>query len=98
MPTYEYLCTACGHRFEELQPINDPPLRTCPRCGEAVERLMGAGAGFIFRGAGFYATDYRSKEYAQKASSESAPAKPAAPAATEKAAAPTTPQPAGEKK
>jgi putative FmdB family regulatory protein len=96
MPTYEYQCTSCGHGFEELQSMNDLPLKTCPRCGGPLERLMGAGAGFIFKGAGFYATDHRSKEYTQKATSESGPAAPTAAAST--TAAPAAPKPAGEKK
>jgi putative FmdB family regulatory protein len=96
MPTYEYKCTICGHRFEELQSMNDRPLTTCPQCGGAIERLMGAGAGFIFKGAGFYATDYRSKEYTKQASSESGPA--VAAAADSTTAAPAAPKPAGEKK
>jgi putative FmdB family regulatory protein len=94
MPTYEYRCTACGREFEELQAINDPPLEKCPQCGQAVERLLSAGAGFIFKGAGFYATDHRSKEYTKQASSESAPASPAAPVTS---GAPSKPQPSGGK-
>jgi putative FmdB family regulatory protein len=95
MPTYEYQCTSCGHAFEELQSINDPPLTTCPRCGKPLERLMGAGAGFIFKGSGFYATDNRSKEYTKQATLESGPAAPAA--AESNTAAPAAPKPAGEK-
>ena len=96
MPTYEYQCASCGHAFEELQSINDPPLKTCPCCGKPLERLMGAGAGFIFKGAGFYATDNRSKEYTKQASLESGPAAPVAAEST--TAAPAAPKPAGEKK
>jgi putative FmdB family regulatory protein len=96
MPTYEYHCASCGHRFEELQSINDRPLTACPRCGATIERLIGAGAGFIFKGAGFYATDHRSKEYTKQASSESGPAAPTT--AESKTAAPAAPKPAGEKK
>jgi len=60
MPTYEYRCGACGHPFEVFQKISEPPIRTCPRCGEdAVERLISAGGGLVFKGSGFYATDYR---------------------------------------
>ena len=58
MPTYEYRCKK-GHTFERLQKITDPPLRRCPQCGVGVERLIGAGAGLIFKGSGFYITDYK---------------------------------------
>ncbi len=60
MPTYEYRCRACGHDFERFQKISDDPVRTCPDCGEdEAERLISAGGGLVFRGSGFYATDYR---------------------------------------
>ena len=62
MPTYDYECDACRHRFEELQSINAKALRRCPKCGKnRLRRLIGGGAGLIFKGSGFYATDYRSK-------------------------------------
>lgn len=61
MPTYEYECTHCGHSFEVFQNITDKPLETCPKCQKKVRRLIGSGAGIIFKGAGFYATDYRKK-------------------------------------
>ncbi len=79
MPTYDYRCTVCGHRFELVQKMSEPPRRRCPRCGRKVERLIGAGAGLLFKGSGFYITDYRSKEYHEKAKAESASGtKPAA--------------------
>jgi putative FmdB family regulatory protein len=59
MPTYEYECTHCKYRFEEFQSINDEPLRRCPRCGKSVRRLFGGGMGIIFKGSGFYTTDYK---------------------------------------
>jgi len=59
MPTYDYRCKACGHTFDEFQSITDKPLKKCPACGGAVERLLGTGSGIIFKGSGFYATDYR---------------------------------------
>lgn len=60
MPTYEYLCKACGHRFDRFQKISDSPVRTCPSCGKRrVERLISSGGGLVFKGSGFYATDYR---------------------------------------
>jgi putative FmdB family regulatory protein len=75
MPTYEYKCKHCGHRFEELQSITADSLRICPECGNnGLERLIGAGAGVIFKGQGFYTTDYRgssSKPTSEKASSDS---------------------------
>lgn len=71
MPTYEYKCDACGHQFEELQSIKAKALRKCPACGKPnLVRLIGAGAGIIFKGSGFYQTDYRSESYS-KASKES---------------------------
>ncbi|RKX30616.1 MAG: zinc ribbon domain-containing protein [Verrucomicrobia bacterium] len=72
MPTYEYECQRCGYVFELFQNMSDPPRKRCPRCGGKVERRLGTGAGVIFRGSGFYATDYRSSEYrkAQRAESE----------------------------
>lgn len=60
MPTYDYACTACGHRFEQFHGMTAAPLRTCPACGaDRLERLIGAGAGVIFKGSGFYQTDYK---------------------------------------
>ena len=64
MPTYDYECQACGHRFEKFQSMTAKVLRKCPECGErSLERLIGPGAGFLFRGTGFYITDYRSQSY-----------------------------------
>jgi putative FmdB family regulatory protein len=71
MPTYEYKCDKCGHLFEQLQSITAKPLRKCPKCKKsALKRLIGTGAGLIFKGSGFYATDYRSESYKQGAKSE----------------------------
>jgi putative FmdB family regulatory protein len=58
MPTYEYRCPACGTDFEKFQKMSDPPLADCPACGAAAERRMSAGAGLVFKGSGFYITDY----------------------------------------
>lgn len=71
MPTYEYVCQACGHAFEEFQSITAKPIRKCPACGkQKVKRLIGTGAGVIFKGSGFYETDYRSDSYKKAAKAE----------------------------
>ena len=95
MPTYEYLCSKCGHQFEKYQSMSEKPLTVCAKelCGQKkwgkgkVKKLIGAGAGLIFKGSGFYITDYRSEKYkaaakkesggseAKSSSSESKPAK-----------------------
>jgi putative FmdB family regulatory protein len=67
MPTYEYECTYCGHSFEVFQKITDPPLNKCPKCNKKIRRLIGSGSGIIFKGAGFYATDYRKNSKHDKA-------------------------------
>jgi putative FmdB family regulatory protein len=59
MPTYDYDCTECGHAFEEFQSITAAPLETCPQCGGKVQRRINGGAGLIFKGSGFYLTDYK---------------------------------------
>ena len=60
MPTYEYQCRECGHSFDEYQPITADPLVVCPNCGKhALKRVMGTGGGLIFKGSGFYQTDYK---------------------------------------
>jgi putative FmdB family regulatory protein len=86
MPTYEYKCDACGHPFEKFQSITAPAIRKCPKCGKnKVRRLISAGAGLIFKGSGFYITDYRDSGYSDKAkadteskAAESRESKPAA--------------------
>ncbi len=71
MPTYDYQCQACEHAFEEYQSIKARPLRKCPSCGERkLVRLIGTGGGVIFKGSGFYQTDYRSAEYKKSAEAE----------------------------
>lgn len=71
MPTYEYKCNACEHRFELFQSMKDSPKRKCPECGKnALERLIGTGAAVIFKGSGFYQTDYRSESYKKAAEAE----------------------------
>ena len=59
MPTYEYECRKCGHRFERFQPITAAPVKTCPKCRGRVARVLSGGAGIIFKGSGFYQTDYK---------------------------------------
>lgn len=71
MPTYEYECKKCGHRFEAFQSMTAEPLSTCPECSGPVKRLIGAGAGLLFKGSGFYLTDYRSESYKKAARKES---------------------------
>ena len=64
MPTYDYECQACKHTFEQFQSITARPIRKCPKCGKLkVKRLLGTGAGVIFKGSGFYSTDYRGDSY-----------------------------------
>ncbi len=71
MPTYEYLCDSCRHGFERFQPITAKPVRVCPECGRSkVRRIISGGAGLIFKGSGFYITDYRSKGYQEAAKKE----------------------------
>jgi putative FmdB family regulatory protein len=79
MPTYEYHCDACEHNFDEFQSINDKPLTKCPECGKKkLRRVFGAGAAILFKGSGFYQTDYRSESYKSAARAEQESAKPAA--------------------
>ncbi len=75
MPTYDYECQIeeCGHTFEAFQSISARPLRKCPECGGKVKRLIGAGAGLIFKGSGFYITDYRSKSYSDDKTADTKP-------------------------
>ena len=76
MPTYDYLCEKCGHEFEKFQSITAGASRKCPKCGKmSLRRLIGAGAGIIFKGSGFYETDYRSSDYKEAAKNEKNAAK-----------------------
>ena len=59
MPTYDYECRSCKHTFEVFQSIKDGPIKKCPKCGKSVRRLFGGGMGIIFKGSGFYTTDYK---------------------------------------
>ena len=71
MPTYEYRCTECRHEFEKFQRMSDEPVSECPNCGSRSERRLSGGAGLLFKGSGFYITDYRSDSYKKAAKSES---------------------------
>ncbi|QDT95779.1 FmdB family zinc ribbon protein [Gimesia aquarii] len=72
MPTYDYECSQCEHKWEEFQSITAKPLRKCPACGKLrAKRVIGAGAGIIFKGSGFYQTDYRSSSYKKAAEADS---------------------------
>ena len=77
MPTYEYACGACEHRFEKFQSMLDKPIKKCPECGKSkARRMISGGAGVLFKGSGFYQTDYRSKGY-QEAAKKDVPKKEA---------------------
>ena len=99
MPTYEYVCGKCGHAFDFVQSMSSTPLRTCPKdvCPKkkwgkgVVKKQMGAGAGLIFKGSGFYITDYRSESYKDAAKKDIAPSAPATPAASTGSTAAATP-------
>ncbi len=101
MPTYEYACEKCGHEFESAQSMSAPPLLTCPKelCAQKkwgrgkVKKLIGAGAGLIFKGSGFYITDYRSEGYKKSAKTDATPAKTAG---TDAKPAPTPAKPAAK--
>lgn len=82
MPTYDYVCDGCGHEFELFHSIKDEPKKQCPECGKKLRRLIGPGAAIVFKGSGFYTTDYRSESYKKDAAAD----KPAAAASGEKAA------------
>jgi putative FmdB family regulatory protein len=84
MPTYEYRCDACGHGFELFQSMSEAPKRKCPACSaRRLQRVIGAGAGIIFKGSGFYQTDYRSDSYKKAAEAETKAAEPKADAKKE---------------
>jgi len=84
MPTYQYRCTKCNHEFEEFQSISAEPLDKCPECGGKPERLISGGAGLLFKGSGFYITDYRSDGYKKAAEAESKPSSVSKPAESKK--------------
>jgi putative FmdB family regulatory protein len=100
MPTYEYECPKCGHAFELFQSMRDEPLKKCPACRKTgVKRLVGGGAGLIFKGSGFYITDYKNKPAggAGKTETKSADAKPAKSAESPSTPAKSAPAAASKK-
>ena len=98
MPTYDYKCNACKHRWELFQSMSASHVKACPSCGKKkAERLIGMGAALLFKGGGFYETDYRSESYKKSAEADkksSEPAKTEAPASGAAGATPATPAPA----
>jgi putative FmdB family regulatory protein len=85
MPTYEYHCDACEHHFDEFQSINDRPLKKCPKCHKRkLRRIFGIGAAVLFKGSGFYQTDYRSESYKAAAKADQDGGKPATDGKTDK--------------
>jgi len=76
MPNYDYKCNKCGYTFEFFQKMTDPKLSKCPRCKGDVQRLIGAGTGIIFKGSGFYQTDYKKPSPPQKGTPKTQPQKP----------------------
>ncbi len=75
MPTYEYECNQCGHRFEAFQKMSEKPLDTCPECGKDIRRILSGGVGISFRGSGFYVTDSAKKAPAKKKTDSTASSK-----------------------
>ncbi|MFM7112612.1 MAG: FmdB family zinc ribbon protein [Planctomycetota bacterium] len=74
MPTYEYVCSACGHQLEQFQTFSEKPLTTCPKCKKKkLQRQFGTGAAILFKGSGFYETDYRSEGYKSAAKADASP-------------------------
>jgi len=84
MPTYEYECRKCGFAFEKFHSMTAKPVEKCPKCGGKVRRLIGRGSGIIFKGSGFYQTDYRSDHYIKMAAREKKSVEPAAPTESKK--------------
>lgn len=95
MPTYEYECEKCAHHFEKFQSITEDPVKRCPKCSHKVRRLIGTGSGIIFKGSGFYATDYRSPTYQDRVKKDKAPSEPAS---SNKTSGESTPPPAAASK
>ncbi len=83
MPTYDYECEKCGHRYEKFQPMSSDADRECPQCGGPVRRLIGTGAGVLFKGGGFYETDYKKKSAKPSGECSSCPSCPTCPASSD---------------
>lgn len=96
MPTYEYRC-AKGHDFEVLQKMSDKPVAACPKCGAKARRLVSGGAGLLFKGDGFYITDYRSADYKKAAKAESSGIEASKPAKSEGTKTDSKPEPKSAK-
>ncbi|HEU5079543.1 MAG TPA: zinc ribbon domain-containing protein [Opitutaceae bacterium] len=100
MPTYEYACAACGKDFELFQSIKDDPIKTCPLCGKTgeVRRKIGRGAGIIFKGSGFYETDYKRKSDSGSAASSPSSSSSSASTSASSSSSGSTPAPKTESK
>src|SRR6188474_1442904 len=98
MPTYDYACDACNHEFEVFESISAEPQKKCPKCKKnKLRRLFGAGAGLIFKGSGFYQTDYRSESY-KKAATADKPAETSSNSSGDSGSSKTESKPAAETK
>ena len=98
MPTYDYVCDACEHKFEHFQSIKDDPLKKCPECKKPkLRRLIGAGAAIVFKGSGFYQTDYRSESYKKRAEADK-PASSSESKSSDSKSSESKSSPGGEKK
>ncbi len=94
MPTYDYICDACGHEFEAFESIKADPQRVCPTChAESLRRKIGPGAAILFKGSGFYQTDYRSESYKKGADADKSSSKPADSGAAKSESSPSPAKP-----
>ena len=98
MPTYEYQCQKCKKRHEAFQSITAKPLTKCPKCSGRLKRLISSGSGFLFKGSGFYITDYRSKSYQEAKKKDQAPSSSSPPAARSEGRAGSKPSSGGSEK
>ena len=91
MPTYDYVCDSCGHEFEAFESIKSDPQTLCPKCAEkALRRKIGPGAAILFKGSGFYQTDYRSDSYKQSAKADKPPESSSSSTSSEKSSSSST--------